>query len=165
MIGEFTYSGDPSSADKDAVRFEIQDTNPGSPLLADTEILWAILTEAGQPAGTPTTLTAAQVFRSAARCLEVLARLMAAQADSQIGQLKTTYSAQAKTYAQRAQELRAKAQGLNAPYVGGISHSDDRQWTENPDLVAPAFTRREFDNPFAGPQRRYPNADLGPPWP
>jgi hypothetical protein len=159
----FTYSGDPSLSDKDAVRFEIADTIPSAPLLQDAEVEWAILSEAGQPAGTPTTLPAGDIYRSAARCMETLSRLFAAQADTQIGQLKTAYSAQAKAYAQRAGELRAKAQGLNAPYAGGVSRSDDQRWRQNIDLVRPAFTRDEFDSPYT---RRGANVGggLGPPF-
>lgn len=38
----FTYSGDPSSSEKDEVRFHLQDTDPGFPLLLDEEITWLI---------------------------------------------------------------------------------------------------------------------------
>jgi hypothetical protein len=38
----FTYSGDPSSTDKDEVRFHLQDTDAGFPLLLDEEIEWLI---------------------------------------------------------------------------------------------------------------------------
>ena len=34
----FTYSGDPSTTDRDQVRFLYQDTDPGLPLLTDAEI-------------------------------------------------------------------------------------------------------------------------------
>jgi hypothetical protein len=38
----FTYSGDPSSSDLDQVRFLVQDTDPGTPLLSDEEITFLI---------------------------------------------------------------------------------------------------------------------------
>lgn len=37
---DFTYSGDPSTSDKDRVRFLIPDTDPEDMLLSDTEIQW-----------------------------------------------------------------------------------------------------------------------------
>ena len=159
----WTYSGDPSSADKDAVRFEIQDTNSTSPLLQDAEIQWAIKTETGQTAGAPTTLSTGDIFRASARCMESLARSFAAQADTEIGSLKIAYSDQSKNYADRASELRAKAQGMNAPYAGGLSQSEKRAWEENTDLTQPAFTREEFDSPWTGSQAGFGTEDFGPP--
>lgn len=38
----WTYSGDPSTGDKDEVRFHLQDTDQGFPLLQDEEIEWLI---------------------------------------------------------------------------------------------------------------------------
>jgi hypothetical protein len=145
----FSYSGDPSASDKDAVRFEIADTSSTSPLLQDEEIDWCILAETGLTAGAPTTLSSLNVYRSAARCMETLARLFAAQADTQVGQVKVTYTKQAEQYAQRAAELRAKAIGSSAPYAGGQSISEKQSFEENTDLPQPLFRRREDDNPYA----------------
>lgn len=153
----WSYS-DPSQSDKDAVRFEIQDTNSNAQLLSDEEINWAILSETTLTAGTPTTLSTGDLYRSAARCMEVLERLFAAQADTAIGSLHVTYSKQAASYAQRAAELRARAIGMNAPYVGGLSKQEDKSDESNFDLVQPFFRRRQDDNPFTGP----PSANLGP---
>ena len=159
----FSYSGDPSSADKDAVRFEIQDTNPASPLLQDGEVEWAILNETGVAAGEPTTMSTGNIYRAAARCMETLARLFSAQADTQIGQLKTTYSKQAQTYAERAAELRSKAQGMNAPYAGGQSISEKQEASADADLTQPLFIRRQFDNPWTGSSSGCATEDFGPP--
>ena len=38
----FSYSGDPSSSDRDQVRFHVQDTDSGFPLLQDEEYDWLI---------------------------------------------------------------------------------------------------------------------------
>jgi hypothetical protein len=159
----FTYSGDPSSADKDAVRFEIADTNPATPLLQDAEIEYAIMRETGTDAGEPTSLTDGDVFRSAARCMESLSRLFAAQADTQVGSLKVAYSTQAQTYAQRAEELRVKAQGMNAPYAGGQSISEKASNQADADLPQPLFTRREWSNPWAAQPNQGFGEDFGPP--
>lgn len=145
----FSYGGDPSKSDKDAVRFEIADTNPASPLLQDAEVEWCILSETGQAATAPTALTMQQVLYASARCMEVLSGLFAAQADSQLGQLKVTYSAQAKNYTARAKQLRDRAVGMSGPYAGGQSQSGKDALRENTDLPQPLFRRREWSNPFA----------------
>ena len=161
----FTYSGDPSLMDKDAVRFEIQDTNASSPLFQDAEITWAILNETGTPAGAPTTMTTGNIYRASARLMETLSRLFAAQADSQVGSLKLTYSKQAAVYAERAAELRAKAIGMNAPYAGGQSISEKITAQTNTDLPLPLFTRQQDSNPWAGYPQDSPldGEDFGPP--
>lgn len=38
----WTYTGDPSSSEKDAVRFLLQDTDADRPLMTDEEIAWVI---------------------------------------------------------------------------------------------------------------------------
>ena len=38
----WSYSGDPATSDKDEVRFYLQDTDAGFPLLTDEEIQWLI---------------------------------------------------------------------------------------------------------------------------
>jgi hypothetical protein len=146
----FTYSGDPSSADKDAVRFEIGDTLASAPIFQDAEIDWAILNETGVTAGSPTTMTTQNVYRSGARCLEVLAGQLAAQADSTVGSLKLQYSKAAQNTTLRAKQLRDRAIGMTAPYAGGQSISEKEGFRQNDDLAVPLFTRREFDNPYAG---------------
>jgi len=42
MFSDFTYSGDPSTSEKDAVRFLISDTDMDDMMLTDTEIEWLI---------------------------------------------------------------------------------------------------------------------------
>jgi len=146
----FSYSGDPSSSDKDAVRFEIGDTVASAPIFQDAEVVWAILAETGLTAGQPTTLDTADVYRSSARCFEILAGRMAAQADSTVGSLKLQYSKSAQNAANRAKQLRDRAIGMNAPYAGGQSISEKEGFRQDGDLPVPLFTRREFDNPYAG---------------
>lgn len=146
----FSYSGDPSQSDKDAVRFEIGDTVASAPIFQDAEINYAILTETGFTAGAPTTLNTADVYRSSARCFEILAGRMSAQADSTVGSLKLQYSKSAQNATLRAKQLRDRAIGMNAPYAGGQSISEKEGFRQDSDLPVPLFTRREFDNPYGG---------------
>lgn len=146
----FTYTGDPTASDIEVVRFEIQDTDAAAPLLQDAEIAYAILDETGLTAGSPATLTGGALYSAAARCCEVLVVNFTRQADSEIGSLKTTYSAQAKNFADQAQRLRAKAIGYNAPYAGGLSRGENESWSQDPDRVQPKFRRDQFGNRMAG---------------
>ena len=161
----FTYSGDPSSADRDAIRFEIGDTNPAAPIFQDAEIIYAVLTETGFTAGTPTTLLAQDVYRSAARCFEILAGRLSMQADSVVGELHLQYSKAAANSMLRAKQLRDRAVGMSAPYAGGQSVSEKEGWRQDIDLPAPLFSRREYDSPYAGADGRNNNywPDYGPP--
>lgn len=138
----FSYS-DPSSSVLDAVRFEIQDTNSKSPLLQNAEIEYAIAQEA--PADKP---SEGEVLSAAARCMEALARLFSAQADTELGSLKVTYTKQAKGYREAANELRARAAGLHAPWTGGTSESEKREREAEPDRVQHQFARKQFENPY-----------------
>jgi hypothetical protein len=142
----WSYSGDPQSSVRDAVRFEVQDTNPKSHLLENEEIEYAIAEEA--PSLTPTT---AEVLSAAARCMEALARLFRMQADTEVGSLKTDYVKQAAGYDEQAVKLRVKAQGLQSPWAGGLSESQREQWRSEPNLIQPAFRMELFGNPYTRP--------------
>lgn len=133
----WSYSGDPSADDKDAVRFEIPDTDEGAQLVSDEEITYALTLESG-------------VIGAAARCCEIVARRFAQQADISTGDVKLTYSGQAKTLAVRAKELREQANGAHAPYSGGMVRSRKEAFAEDEDLEQGNFRCGQFDNPIAG---------------
>jgi hypothetical protein len=147
----FSYSGDPASSVKDAVRFEIQDTNSSAPLLQDAEIEYAITQEA--PKVPP---SESEVLSASARCMEALQRLFASQADTEIGSLKVTYTKQAEVYAERAMELRKRAQGMHAPWAGGLSESEKQAREENTDRVPPLFKKGQFSSVYTGNQSGAP---------
>jgi|SRR6185437_1153125 len=147
----FSYSGNPASSVKDAVRFEIQDTNSTAPLLQDAEIEYAIAQEAPN-----TPPSEGEVLSASARCMEALQRLFAAQADTEIGSLKVTYTKQAEGYAKRATELRARALGMHAPWAGGLSESEKQAREENTDRVPPMFKKNQFSSPYTGNQSGAP---------
>lgn len=157
----FSYSGNPQNSPTDAVRFEIQDTINTNFLLADEEIAYAILQESGvEPDGG---YTAAEILSAAAHCFEALARRFTLQADTVIGQLKVTYKDAAKNMQASAVALRLRAQGMQGPYVGGLSRSDEFANRSDPDRDQPAFTRREFNNPWTGQGNGlFSTTDLGP---
>lgn len=118
-------------------------------LLQDGEISYAIVQETGlTPSDDSVTQGTAQLYSSAARCCEVLARNFAMQADTEVGQMKVTYSRTAQNYAAQATALRTRAAGYNAPYSGGQSIGEKEGWRQDTDLPRPKFTRDQFDSPY-----------------
>lgn len=131
----WSYSKNPEASSKDAVRFEIQDTNEQAPLLQDEEIEYTITQEAGEEPDQQGLLSAA------ARCCEVLGRKFAAQADVIVGSLAETYSKQAAGYFAQAKALRLRAQGYGEPFAGGQTKSGKRALRQDRDRVQPTFRR------------------------
>lgn len=141
-ILDWSYSHDPSTSDKDAVRFLIGDTNSDDKLLSDNEINYVLSAE-----GT--------VLQAAINCLQNLIVVYSRQVD-------TSGDNRSKSLSQRVQSFRTaldsllerqSMQGLNV-FAGGISKAQkDTQCTDD-DRVAPVFTKQMFDNPRAvGPNK------------
>ena len=147
----WSYGGDPGADEKDAVRFEIPDTDQAMHLVSDEEITYALTKESG-------------ILGAAALCCEVVARRFAQQADIGTGDTKLTYSKQAENLADRAKELRARAAGQGIPYAGGISQADKETQAEDEDRVQGSFNRGQFDNPGAALGNNHP-FDGAPPRP
>ncbi len=146
----WSYSGDPSSSDRDAVRFEIQDTDQATPLVSDEEIAYA-LAEEGSVAG------------AAARCCEALARRFGSMVDVSItsagDSVKRSYSSMARTYTDLARSLRGRCAG-GAPWHGGGSKARKEALARDNDRVQPAFSRGQFDAPGAAPMSAVTPAEI-----
>ena len=139
----FSYSGDPNSSTKDAVRFEIQDINPAAPLVQDAEIVYALTIEG---VNSPENSSQSEVLEAGAHCMEALSRRFAALADRATGTYKVVSTKRATVYAERAAELRVRAQELHAPFAGGISRSEKRAQRANPNREGSMFRLRQFNN-------------------
>jgi len=134
----WTYSGNPASSDRDAVRFEIQDTDQSTPLVSDEEIDYALDQEGS-------------VLAAAARCCEALARRFGSQADLSItsagDSVKRSYAARATNYMALAERLRARVgSSTGTPWYGGGSKAGKAALRNDPDRVQPAFRRGQFDS-------------------
>lgn len=144
----WSYSGNPADSPKDAVRFEIQDTEGGPgeeemQLLQDAEIEYVIAEEAGEepsPRG---------ILSAAARCAEILAQKFSAQSDNVEGSLQQTYSKAALGYTKLAERLRRRAQGLGAPSMVAISRQMKRELRQDHERVQPMFRRDQHRMPVA----------------
>lgn len=132
-----SYSGDPGSSTKDAVRFWIQDTSAPWKV-TDEEINYTL------GIWTNPMLAAANVAKA-------LMAKYAALPSKRVGDFALSYGELAKNYQMLADKLESEAQTFNLqPYSGGISKADIQIVDENLDRVPPPFRRDQFDNP-SGP--------------
>lgn len=134
----WTYSGDPSSSNKDAVRFYIGDTDSTTPHVTDEEIAFALSQQGNNPR------------RAAASLARSLSAKYAHKVDKSIGDLSISYSQSASQYMALANLLDSEAaSGSGAavvPYLGGMTISDKRNYELDAGLVKPAFRREQFGN-------------------
>lgn len=129
----WTYSGDPSSTNLDAVRFLIGDTDTNDQQLQDAEVEW-LLTENGS------------VYNAAAAGCETLAAKYARKVDKAVGDLRLAAQQKFEHYRDLAVTLRSRTAKLAMPFAGGISVASKLAYEANSDRVAPAFTRSLHEN-------------------
>lgn len=137
VVGNWTYSGDPASNSRDAVRFLLHDTVESEARISDEEIAW-LLTQNGN-----------NVYGAAIAGADNIASSFSAQARTKtVGALSITYEASAIEYRQLARDLRLRRirAGGFVPYSGGISISDKRINESDTDRDKPFFSRGQDDN-------------------
>lgn len=85
-------------------------------------------------------------YSAAAIAAEAIAGRYSSSVDRKIGDLSISASQKAKQWSDKAKALRvAGRNGLFQPFAGGISVSGKTTYTDNPDIVQPAFTRTLHD--------------------
>jgi hypothetical protein len=135
----WSYSGNPSSSDLDAVRFLIGDTDTTDQLLQNEEINY-LLAQTGN-----------DVYTSAIIACRTIASKFSRKADQKIGDYSISNSQKASQYLALATQLaQSQAKALIsrvAPYAGGISVADKQIDENNTDTVQPAFTRNDMTFP------------------
>lgn len=139
----WTYTGNPASSARDAIRFLIGDTDTTDQLLSDEEIAWVN----SEASGTPTGLTA--IYDAAAQCAMTIATKLGREADKSIGDLSVSLSQRAAAFRQSATDLKAMAARHTAvptPYAGGITISDKDIDEENSDIFHGWFSSGQFEN-------------------
>lgn len=142
-MATFTYSGDPSSSDRDAVRFLVGDTGPVAPatspewLLCDEEYDFLLVTY-------PSVLTAAAAAANA------ICAKFARAVDELTGDLQRKCSQKSKQYGALAKKY--EDQASNPLYVvpisfgGGISCADILNREEDLDRFPDIFNIGETDS-------------------
>ena len=147
-IQNWSYSHNPSSSDRDAVRFLIGDTNSDDKLLDDNEIDW-VLTQEGT------------VLQAAINCLQNLIVVYSRYVDSSGNNKSRALSQRVDSFRTSLDSLlERQAMGSLNVFAGGISKSQKQQQCADTDRVEPVFTKQMFDNPRAiGPNTSIPNGE------
>lgn len=130
----FTYSGDPSASDQDAVRFEIGDTIENQHLLEDEDILYALSKE-----GT--------VLKAAARCAEALAARFASREDFRGATINTSKATISSKFMAMAKRLRARGIRSGSFLMPALSQTTKDANATDVDIPQPSFKRGLFSNP------------------
>lgn len=131
LAGHWSYTGNPSSSHKDAVRFAVGDVDDSDQLVSDEEIEHTIA-EVGT------------VTEAAAVVCEHIAARFAREADKSINAAggvaqSTQLSQRAKAYLTHASRLRTRVALDVPPFVGGVSQVDKEHTKSDGDRVPPAF--------------------------
>jgi len=138
----WTYSGNPSSSDRDAVRALIGDTDTTDQLLSDEEIAFA-LTEASNA-----------IYAAAALCIRMILPKFARLVDTSIESVSVRYGERVKSFTELLGQLESKADAMTtvtgAPILTGISVTEMDSVRQDSDRVPPNFDDGQFDNPPFG---------------
>ncbi len=132
----YTYGHDPSTSDRDAVRFLVGDINPARPLLDDREVDWALTQEQN-------------LNLAAAICAEALFGKFASQGDTTVGPVSKAFSKVAELMKAKAEQLRCEAAKYALPSFPATRYTTKCALEEKSDLIPPEFEVAQFDNPFA----------------
>lgn len=143
MAFQFTYSNDPETEPRDAVRLLIGDTDDKDPLLSDAEIAF-YLSENGD-----------NQYRAAMEACKAIAALLSRRPDYMVGRTLVSNQQRAEAFLKLAEAMKQKyLAGSVAPYAGGISKADKQTQEDDDDRLTPFFSRNNFvqpgaDNPLA----------------
>ncbi len=129
----WSYSGDPATSPKDEVRFLVGDTDSTKPLISDEEINYNIVLVYG--ASPP----ASGNYLPAAYAADGIAAKSARSVDKSVGDLRLSYSQQAKAFRDLATVLRRRATLAGVPiYFGGQSLAEKQAFYADPDQTQAA---------------------------
>jgi hypothetical protein len=139
----WSYSGDPSHSELDAVRFLLGDTNFSAQQLSDEEVLYLIANRD-------------DLYLAGADAAASLATRYLRLVDKSVGDLSISYSQQQTSYLDLEKRLRGLSLmgGDFQPYAGGISRSDKAGVSRNTDRNATGFKLGMHDYPGSEPNDR-----------
>lgn len=139
-----SYSGDPASSAKDAVRFHIGDTDSTNEYFSDAEINYMLTNNNNY------------VFQTAYQaCYQLIAKF-SRYANERVGQVSVDFSNLSKQFADLASELKQQMYKDGEPEIiaGGIELTDKETNSTDTELVAPKFTKdMEENNSYLPPQQ------------
>lgn len=129
----WSYSGDPSSSDRDAVRFLIGDTDTTDQQLSNEEINYLLVEYTS-------------VDQTAIAAIGSLIAKYSRYVDQSTGDISLSYSQRINQFKELLNNIRRRmAEGVR-PYCGGLSIADKELDVENDDRVDPAFYEEMWDN-------------------
>jgi hypothetical protein len=133
----FTYGGNPTGSNLDAVRYLIGDTVDAGHLQEDEELTW-LLSQQGT------------VYAAASAAASVLAAKYAPLVSKTVGAMKIEAQQKFDHYMQLAGTLSVQGASLSAtlpmPSAPGLSISTKRTRDQDNDLVQPFFRRDEVES-------------------
>lgn len=145
----WSYSGDPNTDAKDAVRFLIGDTVQAEKLVEDEEILWAVSEWS-------------DVYMAAASVADTVAMQYAVEGSVSADGMSFTGTQVGKSLAARATQLRKMSgwrRQASEPYIGGISWAERVKADQDTDLVQPHFRSHQHDHPESGSKSAHNYSD------
>lgn len=133
----WTYSQNPATDTKDAIRFLVGDTVSTDQQASDEEILWAISAHSN-------------LYQAAALVAESIAGRYARNATKkEVGDLKLWFDKRSGQYSSLAKSLRRRALLSADPSLPARTISSKDSAVADTDRTRPAFTRGQWDNPNA----------------
>jgi len=124
----WSYGGNPVPGSLDEIRFLIGDTDSTNQLIQDGEVKYVMAQTSSSQ-------------ECAAQCCEAVAAKLTGKADMSIGNVRVSFSQQAKSYMTLAVQLRAKVSLMIMPYAGGMSQGEKDAAASNTDAVKSIFSR------------------------
>jgi hypothetical protein len=128
----WSYSEDPASSNRDAVRFLIQDTDSTRQLFQDAEITYLLAQEHN-------------VYMAAGAACDIQAARQSAIKSKSVGDLSLSYFGP-EEWKRRATILRARGGAHMVLTAGGISVADRDSLQKDDSLLQPYFTLGQHDN-------------------
>lgn len=152
--GTATYSGDPATDTKDAVRALIGDTDMNAPKLSDEEILFAISERGGDK------------YLAGALACRMIGSNQDDVSSKSVGDLSISYGAKSDDWVKRAEGLERLAAMLTSTpvaFAGGISDARRQLVRQDPDRSSPIFEIGQWDHGSSG-RWRYETSGSSSPW-
>ena len=136
----WSYSGDPSFSEVDAIRFLVGDTDESDPLVSDEEIEWFAEEWSDK-------------YHAAAAVCETLAAKFAREVNVSADGMSFSGSEISRNFNHRAEALRqmsGRQRKHGLPYFGGASWKERAMADRDPDKIPTSFRSHMHDHPDAG---------------
>ena len=146
----WTYSGDPTDSDLDAVRFLVTDTDITDQLAQNEEIDYTLATFGGP------------IHAAAVVCEQIAGQFARSASRKKVGNLTIQGGDRAAHFADRCKTLRRLiATDLADILVGGLTISEKVTFGQDTNAVQPSFAKEQDDFPGTGDRATSPNRGFG----